>query len=153
MSVTWTPPTVADFQAFFNRDFPYAGPDTPATDLAFVQPADINKAISQGQVNFSPGMFDINSGQSTTVFMYLAAFYLVEDLKLSNKGINAQTAFPTTAIGAGNVNVAMQPPEKFLSNPTYAMFTRNAYGMQYLSFVYPYTIGAMHIAPGTSTFS
>lgn len=153
MSATWTPPTYTDFQSFFNRDFPYASPSTPATDLNVVQPADINKAISEAEINFSPGMFDINSGQSTTVFMYLAAFYLVENLKASAKGIGAQANFPLTSIAAGQVSVGMQPPEQFLKNPTLAMFTRNAYGMQYLSFVYPYTIGAMQIANGTTTFS
>lgn len=152
MPTTWTPPTYTDFQAFFNRGFPYAGPDTPATDLDYVQPADINNAISAAEINFSPGMFD-NNGQSTIVFMYLAAFYLVENLKLGSKGISAQANFPLTGIAAGAVNVSMQPPEAFLKNPTYAMFTRNAFGLQYLSFVYPYTIGAVNIAPGTTTFS
>lgn len=153
MSSTWTPPTYTEFQAFFNRDFPYAGPNTPATDLNYVQPADINKAIAEGQINFSPGMFDITSGQSTTVFMYLAAFYLVENLKASAKGLSSQANFPLTAIAAGGVSVGMTPPEQFLKNPTLAMYTRNGYGLTYLSFVYPYTIGAMHIAPGTTTFS
>lgn len=148
----WTPPSVSDFQTFFNRDFPYAGPDTPATDLNYVQPADINKAISQALINFSAGMFDAN-GQSTIVFMYLAAFYLVEDLKASIKGIGAQANFPLTGIGAGGVNVSMQPPDQFLKRPTLAMFTRNAYGMQYLSFVYPYTIGNVRTAFGTTTYT
>lgn len=151
MPSTWTPPSYTDFQAFFNRDFPYASVTTPATDLNYVQPADINKAIAEAQINFSAGMFDITSGQSTTVFMYLAAFYLVENLKASAKGLAAQANFPLTAIGVGGVNMAMTPPEQFLKNPTYAMFTRNGYGLTYLSFVYPYTIGGMAIAPGTST--
>lgn len=152
MAQTWTPPTYTDFQTFFNRDFPYAPPNTPATDLNFVQPADINKAIAEAEINFSPGMFD-NNGQSTTVFMYLAAFYLVENLKNSAKGLASQSNFPLTAIAAGGVSVAMQPPEAFLKNPTFSMFTRNGYGLTYLSFVYPYTIGAMNIAQGTTTFS
>lgn len=152
MSTSWTPPTNTDFQAFFNRDFPYAPANNPSTDLNYVQPADINKAISEAEINFSPGMFD-NNGQSTTVFMYLAAFYLVENLKASAKGIGAQANFPLTSIAAGQVSVGMTPPEQFLKNPTYAMFTRNAYGMQYLSFVYPYTIGGVNLAYGTTTFS
>ena len=149
----WTPPTYQQFQAFFFRDFPYAGPDTPATDLNYVQPQDINNAIDLGVINFSPSMFDVQSGQSTTVFMYLAAFYLVENLKNAAKGLAAQANFPITGIGAGGVNVSMEPPESFLKHPTYAMFTRNAYGLNYLSLIYPYTIGAMQLAPGTTTFS
>ena len=149
----WTPPTYQQFQAFFFRDFPYADPNTPATDLNYVQPQDINNAIDLGVINFSPSMFDVQSGQSTTVFMYLAAFYLVENLKMAAKGIAAQANFSLESIAAGGVNVGMRPPESFLKNPTYNMFTRNAYGLQYLSLVYPYTIGAMQLAPGTTTFS
>lgn len=152
-SATWVPPTAAQFQAFFFRDFPYAGPDTPSTDLNYVQPQDINNAIALGQVNFSPRMFDINSGQTTTVFMYLAAFFLVENLKNSSKGISAQANFPLTGIGVGNVNLSMEPPEAFKKNPTYAMYTRNAYGLQYLQLVYPFTIGGAMIVQGTTTFS
>lgn len=152
VSPTWIPPTYEQFQAFFFRDFPYAPPLTPTTDLNYVQPQDINNAITVARINFSAGMFD-NNGISTTVFMYLSAFYLVENLKMSSKGISAQSNFSLTAIGVGGVSLAMQPPEVFLKNPTYNMFTRNAYGLQYLSFVYPYTIGGGTIVQGTTTFS
>lgn len=147
----WTPPTAAQFQQFFFRDFPYAGANTPATDYDYVQPQDINNAIALAQINFSPRPF--SQDQATTIFMYLAAFFLVENLKNSAKGIAAQANFPITGIGAGGVNVSMQPPEQFLKNPTFAMYTRNAYGLQYLSLVYPYTVGAASIAPGTTTYS
>jgi hypothetical protein len=151
-SPTWTAPTAAQFMSFFFRDFPYAGPNTPTTDLNFVQPQDINNAIAIAQINFSAGMFD-NNGISTTVFMYLAAFYLVENLKNSAKGIAAQANFPLTGIGAGGVNLSMEVPESFKKNPIYSMYCRNAYGLNYLSIVYPYTIGAGTLVDGTSTFS
>lgn len=151
-SPTWTPPTYQQFESFFFRDFPYAGPNTPSTDLNYVQPQDINNAISIAQINFSAGMFD-NNGQSTTVFYYLAAFYLVENLKNSSKGISAQANFPLNSIGVGGVNLGMEVPDTFKKNPTYSMYCRNAYGLQYLSLVYPYTIGAGFIAFGTTTYS
>ena len=152
-SATWVPPTAAQFQAFFFRDFPYAGLNTPATDLNYVQPQDINNAIALAQINFSPRPFNIVSGQATTVFMYLAAFFLVENLKNSSKGIAAQANFPLNSIGAGGVNVGMEVPEAFKKNPTYSMYCRNAYGQQYLQLVYPMTIGGASIAFGTTTFS
>lgn len=152
-STTWVPPTATQFQAFFFRDFPYAGANTPSTDLNYVQPQDINNAISLGQVNFSPTPFNIASGQATTVFMYLAAFFLVENLKNSSKGIAAQANFPLNSIGVGGVSVGMEVPEAFNKNPTYSMYCRNAYGLQYLQFVYPYTIGGAMVVQGTTTFS
>ena len=152
-SPTWVAPTYQQFESFFFRDFPYAGVNTPSTDLNFVQPQDINNAITVAQINFSPGMFCVQSGQTTTVFMYLAAFYLVENLKNSSKGLNAQANFPLTGLAAGGVNLAMEVPEAFKKNPTYNMYTRNAYGLQYLSFVYPYTIGGGTLVFGTTTTS
>jgi len=151
--VTWVPPTAAQFQAFFFRDFPYAGADTPATDLDYVQPQDINNAIALAQVNFSPRPFNIASGQATTVFYYLAAFFLVENLKASSKGISAQANFPTNSIGVGGVSLGMEVPEQFKKNPTYSMYMRNAYGQQYMQLVYPYTIGGAGIVAGTTTYS
>lgn len=150
--MSWLPPTYTEFSSFFNRDFPYAPINTPATDLNYVQPADVNKAISEAQINFSAGMFD-NGGQSTIVFMYLAAFYLVENLKGSAKGINFQGNFPLTAVGVDGVSISMQPPEKFLKSPTLSMYTRNGYGLTYLSFVYPFTIGNIRTAFGTTSFT
>ncbi len=154
-SATWVPPTAAQFQAFFFRDFPYAGADTPATDLDYVQPQDVSNAIALAQINFSPRPFSQspNGGQAFTVFYYLAAFFLVENLKNSSKGIAAQANFPLTGIGAGGVNVSMEVPEQFKKSPTYSMYCRNAYGLQYLQLVYPYTVGGAAVVAGTTTFS
>ena len=152
-SVTWVPPTVAQFQAFFFRDFPYAGAETPSTDLDYVQPQDITNAIALAQINFSPRPFNIASGQATAVFMYLAAFFLVENLKASSKGIAAQANFPLNSIGVGGVSLGMEVPEQFKKNPTYSMYMRNAYGQQYMQLVYPYTIGGSMLVLGTTTFS
>ena len=154
-STAWVPPTAAQFQAFFFRDFPYAGMDTPSTDLNYVQPQDINNAIALAQINFSPRPFSQspNGGQATLVFMYLAAFFLVENLKNSSKGIAAQANFPLNSIGVGGVNLGMEVPEQFKKNPTYSMYMRNAYGQQYMQLVYPYTIGGSMLVLGTTTFS
>jgi hypothetical protein len=153
-NLTWVPPTYQQFQTTFpfNRAFPFAGPNTPTTDLDYVQTQDYQGALNLAIINFSPEMFD-NNGMSTTVFMWLLAFYLAEGLKIASKGIAAQANFSLTAIAAGGVNVAMTPPESFLKNPTYNMFTRNGFGLQYLSLVYPYTIGGGTIALGTTTYS
>lgn len=140
--MTWEPPTVSDFQAFFNRDFPYA-PDANTPSLDFVQPADITKAINEGLIDFNPSNYG-STAQITNIFMYLAAYNLVENLKNSMKGISAMTNFPVTGIGVGGVNESYQIPERYLKSPVLAPYTQNAYGMKYLSLVLPYLMGNVH---------
>ena len=136
----WTPPSVNDFKAFFFRDFPYLPENTVSDPEDYVQPQDITNAIALALVNFNPGLFGANS-QITTVFLYLAAFYLVQNLSVSAKGIAAQLNFPTASSGVGGVNIAFTVPEKITKSPFLSVYTTNAYGMAYLSLVLQQTIG------------
>lgn len=147
--MNWTPPSVSDFEAFFNRDFPFAPPNTP--DLAFVQPADVTKAINEGLINFNPCLYG-SLAQITNIFMYLAAYYLVENLKVSMKGVAAKANFPTASVGVGGVNEAYQIPERYLKSPILAPYTQNAYGMKYLSLVIPFLVGNVGTA-GSGQYS
>src|ERR1017187_7172912 len=119
---SWTPPSVSDFQAFFFRDFPYLPPETVSNPLDYVQPQDITNAINLALVNFNPGLFGANA-QITTVFLYLAAFYLVQNLQVSSKGIAAQLNFPTASAGVGGVNVSFTVPEKITKSPFLSVYT------------------------------
>lgn len=140
----WTPPTAADFKAFFNRDFNYA-PSTNPLDPEYVTDTDINKAILEGEINFNAGMFNVVSGQSTNVFMYLAAFYLVANIQLSERGLSAQANFPIESNTVQGVAINVQIPERFLKNPVISQYAQNGYGMKYLSFVLPQLVGNVGI--------
>lgn len=140
----WTPPSVADFMAFFNREFPYPPAGILPNPNDYVQPADITKAISMALVNFNSGLFGSFS-QITTVFLYLAAFYLTENLKIAQKGIAAQVNFPTVSAGVGGVNQSFQVPDKVTKSPFLFQYTANAFGMVYLSFALPQTVGNVGI--------
>lgn len=147
---SWVPPSVSDFQAFFNRDFPYPPAGTITNPLDYVQPADITKAINEAVINFNPSLFG-SIAQITNIFMYLAAFYLVCNLQISAKGIAAQLNFPTVSVGVGSVNQAFQVPEKYAKDPFLAQYTSNGYGMKYLTMVLPFTVGNIGLAKGTTT--
>jgi hypothetical protein len=145
--MAWLPPSVADFSSFFNRDFAYAPEGVPANDLDYVQPSDITRAINEAVIDFNPGLYG-SLAQITNIFMYLAAYHLVENLKNSMKGIAAQANFPTASQGAGGVNASYQIPERYLKSPILAPYTQNGYGMRYLALVLPFLVGNVS-APGS----
>lgn len=147
----WVKPTPAEFKAFFNRDFNYA-PASDPNNLGFVTDADITKAIGMALLNFSPGLFGTNEN-TTTVFMWLAAFYLVQNLQTSAQGVGSKSNFPINSKSVGGVAVSYTIPEKYTKNPWLSALTANGYGMTYLSLALPYTVGNVKIAFGTTTAS
>lgn len=147
--MSWEVPTVQAFKDQFFRDFNYAPANSP-NDLKFITDRDITKAYGQARLNFNPGLFGTND-DTTLVFLWLAAFYLVYDLQTSAQGIGSQANFPVTSRSVGNVSASFQIPDKIMKNPNYAIYAQNGYGMKYLSLVIPFTIGNVGIVCGTTT--
>lgn len=145
----WVPPTATEFKAFFNRDFNYA-PASDATNDKYVTDVDIDKAITEADINFSPGMFK-NFSQSKVVCLYLAAFFLVVNIQNSQRGLSSQANFPINSNSVQGVAIAVQIPERFLKDPFLSQFTQNGYGMKYLTFVLPYLVGNVRLMFGTTT--
>jgi hypothetical protein len=135
-------PSIADFKAYFVRDFPY-GVDAQISILD----ADIGKAF--GQVNFAinPGLFQ---GQAayTIGYLYLAAYWLVVDIQMSSQGIAAQFTWPVTSKSVGSVSVGVSIPQRILDNPLFSMYSQNPYGAKYLQLLLPGLTGQIFIARG-----
>lgn len=144
--MAWTQPTVSEFKAFFNRDFNYA-PDSDPTNLDYIGDSDISKAISEALINFNTTLFGEND-EKTIVFMYLAAYYLVENIKASSQGIGSQFNFPITSKSVGSVSAGYQIPDRILKNPQFAMYASNAYGVRYIQYAEPWTIGNIRTVAG-----
>jgi hypothetical protein len=149
--MSWTVPSTSDFKAFFVRDFNYAPTNSP-NDLNFITDADIERAISDAQVSFSPSLIG-DDGQTTTVFMYLAAFHLVMSIQNSMKGISSQFKFPVNSNSVGGVSVNYTIPQRFIDDPVISVYTHNGYGMKYLSMVLPYLVGNVIVVEGSTTYS
>ena len=144
----WTQPTVSDFKAFFVRVFNYA-PANSQSDLSMVVDADINNAMAEAMLVFNPSFY---GDQSNTCFFYLAAFFMVENLKRSSKGIASQVNYPVSGKNVGGVSINYQIPEKYAKNAIVAQYTANGYGYKYLSLVLPFTIGAIYTAEASPSF-
>lgn len=145
----WVPPTVSEFKARFNRDFPYA-PVSDPDNIDFVTDADIQLAINEGQISFNSSIF----GDSTTpIFMYLAAHCLVTSIRNSGMGLASQAKFALNSTSVGGVSIDNNINEMFASNPMFSQYLETGYGKKYLQMIYPYTVGNVRISLGTTTFS
>ncbi len=137
-------PTVADFKAYFVRDFPYGtDPNTSVLD------SDIAKAYGQTNFNFNEGLWP-DQESFTMGYLWLAAHYLVVDMRASSQGINGQFSFLEASKSVGNVSQSFGLPERMLTNPAFAMLAKTNYGAKYLQLIYPQLAGQMFIAYGST---
>lgn len=135
-------PVVADFQAYFNRDFPYGN-----ADLTTVQDADITKALSQQQNTINPGLFS-NQNTYSQGALLLAAHYLVMNLRASSQGIAGQMQWLEQAKAVGSISVSQAIPQRLLDNPEFSILASTRYGTQYLAMILPYLTGQMFSVNG-----
>ena len=140
----WEPPTVAQFMAYFNRDFFYT--DDPA-NLELVSQQDITNAIAEALINFNVALYGSNSN-ITTVFLYLAAFCLVRKMQVSEKGVASGSRFPISSNSVGGVSVGFSLPERYAKDAWLSSLTVNGYGMRYLEFTLPYLDGNVFVVGG-----
>lgn len=138
-----TPPSVAEFKAQFVRDFPY-GSDTSA-----VMDADISSAITLAGFNVNEGLFSTEA-EFKFAYNYLAAHYLVTSIKASSQGLGGSFNWLESSKSVGSVSQAFAIPEKILSNPLYAMFSKTPYGAMYISLILPLTYGNVVAVSGAT---
>lgn len=146
--MAFTVPSVADFKAYFVRDFNYA-PENDASNLKFVTDADINKAYGQASLNFNNSLFG-EDADAEIAYKWLSAFYLVYDLQASSKGLTSQSNFPISSKSVGSVSIGFTVPEKYARDPYLSIFTGNGYGLKYLSLLLPRLVGNI-VAIGGAT--
>jgi hypothetical protein len=137
-------PTVAQFKAYFYRDFPYA---TSQSDLTRVIDADITKAIAEAAFYVNEGLFSVQD-DFQLAYMYLTAHYLCTDLMNAKQGLNGQYNWLVTSKSVGNVSESYQIPEFILKNPTLAMMSKTTYGAKYLSIIAPLLVGPVYAVGG-----
>ena len=134
-------PTVANFKTQFTRDFPYS------TDFNLgVTDDDIGNAFNM-LTNIGIGISnqDLYPSQSAynTAFLFLAAHYLVLNLRNASQGINGQYNWIQNSKAVQGVSESFTVPEKFTQNALLAQFVKTNYGSMWLNFVEPYLVGFM----------
>ncbi len=135
-------PIISDFQNYFTRDFPYGtNVQTSVTD------ADIGKSYSQVNFSINPGLF-ANQQQYTLGYLWLAAHWLVTDLRAGSQGIAGQYNFLENSKGVGAVSTSFSIPPRILDNPSFAMYTKTRYGAKYLELLLPRLVGQIYTGRG-----
>lgn len=137
-------PSVADFKAFFSRDFPYGIDQNTA-----VLDEDIAKSFIFTNVNFNPGLW-ADQGSYNVGYFLLSAHYLVMNLRSSSQGINGQFNFLEQGKSVGSVNQSFAIPQRVLDNPDWSVLMKTNYGAQYLQLVLPQLAGHMYSVAGTT---
>lgn len=137
----YTNPTVADFKAYFTRDFPYGVTDDTVMD------SDIQRAIDETAVFINPELFGTQDSY-TIGFLLLSAHNLVTNLRASSQGINGQYSFLQQSRSAGSVSESLAIPQRILDNAEYAMLTKTNYGSKFLFMILPQLSGQVYIVRG-----
>jgi hypothetical protein len=138
-----TKPTVAEFKAYFFRDFPYG------VSLDMVTDMDIAKAQVEASLNFNEALWDTQEYYSMA-FNYLTAHYLVMDLRAASQGIAGSYSWLTTNKSVGSVSEGYSIPQRIMDNPYLAMLSKTNYGAKYLSLALPSLTGQMFTVCGAT---
>lgn len=134
-------PTIAEFKAQFSRDFPFSGTSDSVMD------SDITKAIFQASFNVNESLF-ADETSFKFAFNYLAAHYLVMNLKASSQGLNGGFSWLESSKSVGSVSQSFAIPQSILDHPILSMFSKTSYGAMYLSLVLPLTYGQVNAIGG-----
>ncbi len=131
----FTAPTIANFIAQFFRDFPFGtDPATCVLDL------DILNAFNLTDMAINPGLWPNQTGYQIA-YGYLAAHFLVLNLRASSQGLNGQYNFAQNTKAVGAVSEGFQIPQRIIDNPELMMLTKTQYGARYLELVLPQLCG------------
>lgn len=130
----FTNPSVADFKAYFVRDFQYGATVDKVMD------ADITKAYGETAMNFNSALWP-DQASYTMGYLYLTAHFLVMDLRASSQGVRGQYNFPQANKSVGNVSEGYAIPPQITDHPVYSMLSKTYYGAKYLFLVLPQLTG------------
>lgn len=145
MSEVVYPVTVAEFKTWFTRDFPFSTNDS---DLSGITSQDIQKAFAEAMFVFNKALFE--EDELKTAFMYIAAHYLVIDLKNSSMGLKGSFSGIMSNKSVGSVSVGYSMPNWIMENPLYSLLAQTPYGAKYLSLVIARCVGNMAAVKGAT---
>lgn len=134
-------PTVADFKAYFTRDFVYG------TDNTKVQDSDITKAFGQTDLSLNPALAS-SQDSFTMLYLYMSAHWLCMDLRMSSQSVNGQFSWAVNSKSVGSVSESFSIPQRILDNPELAYLTKTNYGAKYVALILPQISGQVFTVAG-----
>jgi len=140
----YTPITIEDFKTFFTRDFPYG------TTPEVVMDVDITKALATAGINFNEGLWS-SQESFNQAYLYLAAHFLVESIRMSSSGLNSQYAGNVSYKAVGAVTETYVMPIRIQRNPFLAGLFTTRYGALYVGLLAPRLVGHVMTVRGDTT--
>lgn len=133
----YTAPTIAQFKTQFIRDFPYGtDPNVSVLDV------DVLNAFNLVDITINQALWD-NQTQFQIGYGYLAAHFLVLNLRASSQGLNGQYTFLQNSKSVGSVSESFTIPQRVIDNPDFAQYFKTNYGAMYMQLVWPQLAGQM----------
>lgn len=135
--MTLTNPSIAQFQDYFDRDFPFG------TDIDnSVRDKDILKGFQECNNQIKVSVFGAQASY-TVAYMNFSAHFMCENILNSSQGLNGQYRWLNQSVSVGGVSESVGIPPYILANPTFAGWSKTTYGSKYLRMVWPLLIGPM----------
>lgn len=135
-------PSVAQFQSYYDRDFPFG------TDInTQVRIQDVLKAFQQANAQLN-GTLYLSQGSWTLGYLWLAAHYLCTNINASSQGLNGQFNWGEQSKSADGVSQSFAIPPDIASSVVFNAFTKTNYGAMYILDVYPRLTGGMSSTRG-----
>lgn len=135
--MAFTAPTIAQFKMQFVRDFPYGtDPKVAVLDV------DVLNAFNLVDISINPGLWADQTAYQIA-YGYLAAHFLVLNLRASSQGLNGQYNWAQNSKSAGGVTESFTIPQRIIDNPDFMAYTKTNYGAMYLNLVWPLLAGQM----------
>lgn len=145
--MAYTPPTVAEFKARFDRDFAFSADQS---DMERVRDTDITRGLTSASVNFNEGLWESQTIYAEA-YLLLAAHYLVTNLLNSSQGLGSQANWLTNSKAVLNMSESFAIPDRIARSPILAIYSKTGYGMSYLSLIMLRLVGNVGLVQGNTT--
>lgn len=138
----YTAPTVQQFQTQFVRDFRY-GTDPNN----FVLDQDITNAFNLVEMSINQALWPSQLAYQTA-YGYLAAHFMVLNLRASSQGLNGQYNWAQNSKSVGSVSESFTIPQRIIDNPDFMQYMKTNYGAMYLNLLWPLLNGQVFTVMG-----
>lgn len=109
--------------------------------------ADIVSAFNLVDININQALWS-NQISYTLGYLYLAAHYMVLNIRASSQGLNGQYNWAQNSKSVQGVSEGFEIPQRIKDNPDFMAYTKTNYGAQYINMLWPQLAGQVFTVCG-----
>jgi hypothetical protein len=115
----------------------------------YVLDSDIERAFAEAQMLFNQTLF-YDDAEIQLAYLYLTAFFLVEDIKRATQGLNSSSSFNVASRSVGSVSESYDIPDAYKNDPQLSILSSNGYGQKYTMLIYGRSRGMIMTVQGAT---